>query len=197
MTQLTREQAFAVLERVGFPAGQFRTNTGVDMPFLTLVVAIGGAESDLTINAQGPPNNDGSIDRGWKQINSVHGYDPTLLLSDPVYTAQAALQILLQQGVRAWAAYGVRNSEGAYPYVRKLPPSFGGPVVGIGTKSAREINKSVQAFLNSQGTTTTQLVVDGAFGPRSEAALLAWKKIHHNDGSKVADAETWRRMGLR
>jgi peptidoglycan hydrolase-like protein with peptidoglycan-binding domain len=197
MTQLTREQAFGVLAKAGFPSGPFKTNTGISAPFRMVMVAIGGAESDLTVEAQGPPNKDGSVDRGWIQINSVHGYDEDLLKSDPVYTARAGLQILLQQGVRAWAAYGVRNAEGVYPYVRRMPPGFGGPDVGIGTKSVAEVNKSVQAFLNEQSTTTTPLVVDGAFGPRSEAALVAWKRVHHNDGAKVVNAPTWLKMGVQ
>ena len=162
------------------------------------MVAVGGAESDLFVDAQGTMNSDGSQDNGWLQINNKAwpSFDPELLLSDPVYCAKAGFQVFTIQGLRAWYAYQLKDGAPG-PYLRRMPPGQGGPDVGIGTKSASEINKSVQAFLNSATPKpAVPLVVDGAFGPKSEAALLAWKKVNHNDGTKVVNAATWLKMGL-
>lgn len=72
--------------------------------------AIGLAESNGEVDAQ-HTNSDGSIDRGWLQVNSVHKqYDPKKLLSNPVYTAKAGHDIYLTQGWRAWSTY----KSGAY-----------------------------------------------------------------------------------
>lgn len=193
--QLSREEAFRAFTEAGWPSGMFTANTGVRMPFQVLWTAVAGAESDLMVDAQGVPNANGTVDRGWLQINSVHEFDQARILSDPTYTAECALQILLGQGVRAWYAYQLNGAPG--PYVRRLPPSLGGPDVGIGTKSVTEINKTVQAYLNTSTLITTKLVVDGAFGPRSEAALVTWKRANHNDGTKVVDGRCWIKMGLR
>lgn len=55
-------------------------------------------------------------DYGLWQINSSHGFDPHRLVTDPLYNAQAALQVLRSQGFGAWATY----NSGAY---KKYVPS--------------------------------------------------------------------------
>lgn len=196
--RLTRESALAALAQAGFTDARIITNTGVSASTRTVMVAIGGAESDLYIDAQNTANSNGSVDNGWLQINSAAwpNFDPKLLLSDAVYTAKAGYQVFSTQGLRAWYAYQLKDGT-VGPYARRMPPGLGGPDVGVGTKAAVEVVKSVQAFLNrATPAANPQLVVDGAFGPKSEAALLAWKKINHNNGTKVVDATTWTKMGL-
>lgn len=193
MTQLIREEAFTALEKVGFPTGLFRTAHTGEVPFLTVMVAVGGAESDLTVDAEGPPNSNGTVDRGWLQINSVHGYDNERLLTDPAYTAQAAFNIFCAQGSRAWAAY----SSGAY--VRRLPPVYGGTVLGKTTMRSQpyELVKTVQARLNALKASAVPLVVDGAFGAKTEAALIAWKKTTKLEPHGLVDGPTWTALGVR
>lgn len=70
-----------------------------------IMAAIGMAESGGRIDAIGGPNDDGTYDYGWLQINSSHGYDKARLLSDPVYTARAGVAIERSQGLGAWTTY--------------------------------------------------------------------------------------------
>ena len=197
--RLTREQALAALAQAGFTDVKITTNLGHSVPVRVLMTAIGGAESDLFVDAQSPSNSDGSVDNGWLQINSRAWpkYDPTLLRSDAVYCAKAGFQVFSIQGVRAWYAYQLKDGTPG-PYVRRMPPGMGGPDVGIGTKAANEVVRSVQAFLNrATPAANPQLVVDGAFGPKSEAALMAWKKVNlPADTSKVVSEVVWQKMGL-
>lgn len=194
-TPSPRRAAFDLLRDVGFPTGEMVTNTGHRVPFLTVMVACAEIESDLYIDAQGPPNTNGTVDRGWLQINSVHGYDEDRLLSDARYTAVAGLHILLRQGMNAWASYSKK------PYVNRMPPCYGGPVIEQGQTNERV--KSVQEFLNNDldyAGTTSALTTDGAFGPRTAVALATWKKRYHDDGHGRIDGLVWQRMqnrGLR
>lgn len=74
-------------------------------------IAICLAESSGAIGAINRDNPDGSIDRGLWQINSSHAqYDPTKLVSDPLYNCQAAFAIYHSQGYGAWTTY----TNGAY-----------------------------------------------------------------------------------
>lgn len=77
---------------------------------IPVMVAIGGAESGWNVAAESPPNDNGTVDEGWLQINSVHGYDSARLRSDPVYTARAGYQVYKKQGLAAWSTY----NSGAY-----------------------------------------------------------------------------------
>lgn len=77
---------------------------------IPIMVAIGGAESSWNVAAESPKNTNGTIDYGWLQVNSAHGYDPARLKSDPVYTARAAYAIYKKQGLGAWSTY----NNGAY-----------------------------------------------------------------------------------
>lgn len=82
------------------------------------MVAIGGAESGWNISAESPKNTDGSTDYGWLQVNSIHGYDPVRLKSDPVYNARAGYAIYKRQGLTAWSVY----NNGAYKsFIGKTP----------------------------------------------------------------------------
>jgi hypothetical protein len=96
-------EAAAALSNAGWPA-----------VMIPQMIAIGLAESGLRVDAVSPKNRNGTTDRGWLQINSVHGYDAGKLTSDPVYTAAAGLNIWKSQGLRAWSTY---NSGKAGPTV--------------------------------------------------------------------------------
>jgi len=54
-------------------------------------------------------NNNGSIDRGIFQINSIHGYSESQLLN-PKDNIRLAYQIFKKQGWQGWSAY----NSGAY-----------------------------------------------------------------------------------
>lgn len=96
--------------RAGTPADWLK-QAGWPSNLIPIMVAIGGAESSWRVNAVSPPNTNGTVDRGWLQINSSHSqYDPQKLTSDPVYTARAAYQIYKEQGLAAWSTY----TNGAY-----------------------------------------------------------------------------------
>lgn len=114
----------------GTVTGRNRRNTGGNTPadwlkqggwpssLIPTMVAIGGAESGWNIGAVSPKNTNGTVDRGWLQVNSVHGYDDARLTTDPVYTARVAYQIYKSQGLEAWSTY----NNGAYKgFMGKTP----------------------------------------------------------------------------
>lgn len=86
---------------------------------IPIMTAIGGAESGWKVDAVGGPNDNGTYDYGWLQINSVHGFDRERLLSDPVYTARAGLKIYRSQGLEAWSTY----NSGAWKSYRGQRPT--------------------------------------------------------------------------
>ena len=76
--------------------------------------AIGCAESDLTADAVGPPNYNGTRDYGWLQINSIWfngtAYPSVAAFSaaaktDPIQSAVGALVIYGHQGLEAWSTW--------------------------------------------------------------------------------------------
>lgn len=97
------------------------TQAGWAPNMIPIMVAVGGAESGWRVDAESPPNDDGSIDYGWLQINSKHGFDPARLKSDPVYTARAGKQIYREQGLGAWSTY----NNGAYKSFMGQRPTVG------------------------------------------------------------------------
>lgn len=198
MTQLSRSQAYNFLIQARCPVTPILSNAGVTLSTAVLMVGIGSAESDLVVEAQNIHNKDGSIDNGIWQINSLAHpqWDGERLRTDPLYCAQAAVDVLLRQGLRAWYAYQLPDGT-AGPYLRKMPPGQGGADLKVGY-SAPLLVKSWQALLNaSTPTLDTPLVVDGGFGPKTEAATVAWKTLHHNDGAlKVVNAGTWKKAGI-
>lgn len=94
----------------GFTLADYWTQGGGARNLAPIMAAIGMAESGGRIDAVNGPNDDGSYDYGWLQINSSHGYDRAKLLSDPVYTARAGVAIERAQGLSAWTTY----TSGAY-----------------------------------------------------------------------------------
>jgi hypothetical protein len=98
---LTPAQALDVCYQAGF-----RFGTGI-----IFMPAIGWAESRLVTDAR-HTNADGSIDRGWLQINSIHTNISDADCDDPAKAAQYAFDHLSNQGTSfgAWAAF----SSGAY-----------------------------------------------------------------------------------
>jgi hypothetical protein len=73
------------------------------------MAAIVMAESGGKMDAQNK-NTNGTIDYGPYQINSSHGFDPQRLMSDPVYSTDAAISVFKSQGLTAWTTY----TSGAY-----------------------------------------------------------------------------------
>ena len=70
---------------------------------INIAVAIAMAESSGNPTAT-HSNSNGSTDYGLWQINSVHGYNPTLLLQ-PLYNAQAAFKISGGSNFSPWTTY--------------------------------------------------------------------------------------------
>lgn len=162
VNRLNRTQARLALYAGGWPLDLFDTMT-----------AVGAAESSLLVDVVGPKNADGSEDLGWLQVNSryVTGgpkYDRIRLLSDPAYNAKCAFQIFKDQGLGAWVAY----TSGAH--VKFMPPHLGGPDLGVGAR-AWFLVEELQSVLNHAGAA---LVIDGAFGPKTKAALTAWQQAN-------------------
>ena len=77
-----------------------------------IATAIALAESGGNAGVTSRPNNNGTVDRGLWQINSVHKeYDPAQLVNDPGYNARAAFA--LSGGGRVFKPWSTFNS-GAY-----------------------------------------------------------------------------------
>lgn len=206
--RLTRHQAFGLLAEAGFPSEAITTQIGLVAPLRVVLVATAEMESDLHVDAQGPPNSNGTVDRGWLQINAVHGFDADRLLTDPLYTAECAYDIYARQGVKAWSAYGRQwpAEDPPYRYLRRMPPGYGGaplipnPPTARQRTDQRELTRSVQQHLNSVLPDAPRLTADGVFGRGTRARLLVWKRAHHNDGHDRIDARAWMKMtaqGLR
>lgn len=111
--------------------GQLWIQAGGDPRLANTMAAVAMAESSGQTGAV-HKNNDGSIDRGLWQINSVHSqFDAQRLVSDPLYNAQAAVSIEKSQGLTAWTTY----SSGAYRQFlgsgSKFTPNYGGANGGI------------------------------------------------------------------
>ncbi len=198
MTQISRELAAHTLLQAGCPTTLVKTNLGFTMPLHWLMVGIGSAESDLVIEAYGPANADGSRDHGIWQINdrAWPNYDHERLRADALYNAQAAVKILLLQGLRAWYSYQLKDGSPG-PYARKMPPGRGGADLSYELRSRGLMVKSWQTALNKSSITSPKLVVDGGYGPMTEAATVKWKKAFYPDGGNVAvNSGTWTRAGL-
>lgn len=80
-------------------------------PSVVIAVPIALAESGGKIAAVNH-NKNGSTDYGLWQINSIHGYDPQRLVSDPNYNADAAVAIWKSAGGK-WTPWSTYTS-GAY-----------------------------------------------------------------------------------
>lgn len=67
------------------------------------------------------------------------------------------------------------------------------PVLRQGPNSVwpRVTVRSLQYLLNAHGA---RLTVDGAFGPLTRSAVIAFQRGHHLAASGVADAATWRAL---
>ena len=89
---VTPSQMAAALRRAGFP-----------IVVIPVMIAIGLAESGGNVHAT-HANNNGTIDYGVWQVNSVHGFNPdTLLTLDG--NASAAKAVYDKQGLHAWSTY--------------------------------------------------------------------------------------------
>lgn len=80
---------------------------GGDPQYAGMAASIAMAESGGN-NEESKPNTDGSIDRGYWQINSVHGSQSTL---DPLANAKAAVAI--SNNGKDWKAWSTAYSDGA------------------------------------------------------------------------------------
>lgn len=94
MAVISGAQVAALVKAAGFPASVHVT-----------MVAISKAESGWNTTAVNTANNDGSIDRGLFQINSIHRFDAARLTSDAKYNTECAKRIYDSQGLGAWSVY--------------------------------------------------------------------------------------------
>jgi hypothetical protein len=69
------------------------------------MIATAMGESNGELGAVSPPNNDGTRDRCAWQINDVHHFDHTRLVTDWHYCANAAERVYHEQGLSAWSVY--------------------------------------------------------------------------------------------
>ena len=69
-----------------------------------IMIAIAHAESGLNPGSINTKNNNGSIDVGLFQINSIHGYSKAELLNVD-FNLQIAKAVYDNQGITAWSAY--------------------------------------------------------------------------------------------
>lgn len=111
---------------------------------LTMAIAIALAESGGNTTATNH-NTNGSTDYGLWQINSSHSqYNPTLLLSNPAYNAQAAFQ--LSSNGSNWRPWCTAYSDGACG-------SRGGTFLGTGSPYQKYLAQA-QAVVSGQGVAT-------------------------------------------
>lgn len=66
--------------------------------------AVAKAESGLCVSAQGPTNDNGTVDYGLYQVNSTHGYSLECLYAAACNT-DAAMYVYELQGWGAWTVY--------------------------------------------------------------------------------------------
>lgn len=124
MAVLTGPQVAALVIENGFPEEH-----------RVIMVAIAKAESGWRTDAINTANRNGSVDRGLFQINSVHGYDPARLLSDPRFNTQCAKRIYDSQGLKAWSTYNADKHVAYMPEASQAVANAGGltgmpPVAG-------------------------------------------------------------------
>ncbi len=88
--------------------------TEFDVPQLVTAVSIALAENPGRRIDATNENTNGSTDRGLWQINSVHNFDASELLSDPQYNANAAFAVWKERqdrtgdGFKAWTTFPVK-----------------------------------------------------------------------------------------
>lgn len=98
----------AVLTRA--QVAQYAAQAGFKGDALTIALAVAQAESSFKSDAINH-NTNGSTDYGLWQINSIHGYNSSQLLGNPLYNAQAAYKISGSgTNWRPWTTY----TTGAY-----------------------------------------------------------------------------------
>lgn len=159
-------------------------------------------------------NADGSTDYGLWQINSVHGYDSERLLSDPIYNAKAAKEILESSGMGAWFAplsgptghvdsalaakiRAAVSGKGVAGSKSKFTPKFGLtghiPLTVGGLKSkplgeaAKALPKAIQGLLSQPGLSFSQRLGIGQFA--GEQATSTFQPLLDENGNPVLDEE--------
>lgn len=108
---------------------QFARQAGFTGDALAIAVALAMAESSGDTKAT-HVNTDGSVDFGLWQINSVHKqYNPSRLLNEPLYNAQAAYGISGRgRSFTPWTTY----NSGAYLKYFTPASALGNPTSGLG-----------------------------------------------------------------
>lgn len=120
---ITTNQAAAALKRAGMPVNK-----------IGLGVAIGMAEcgGHLDAHATSPPNQDGSIDRGWAQINNKAHPNVTDAQAYAVYGCAMAMTTISTEGqnFRPWTTFQhnlhlpyLKAGNAAADYIKNLPAS--------------------------------------------------------------------------
>lgn len=139
-----------------------------------MMAAIAMAESTGNVGAVSPKNSDGTVDQGLWQINSSHTqFDPTKLVTDPLYNAQAAVSVYKSQGLGAWSTY----TNGAYQQFLgtaaasqySLTRPGGGSGSGGGSSSGGDIVTALDSIGTQQST-----VLPVASGGIRTIGLFGW-----------------------
>jgi peptidoglycan hydrolase-like protein with peptidoglycan-binding domain len=109
----------------------------------------------------------------------------------------AALAIALAAGMAGVPAVsaGALAGHPAVPYALTAATGQGWPELRQGSNSAwpQATVRSLQYLLNAHGA---KLVVDGKFGPRTKAAVVAFQKAQGLSASGVVQAATWRALAV-
>lgn len=115
------------------------------------MAAIVMAESSGRMNAVDHDSN-GTTDYGPFQVNSVHGFNPHLLMTDPAYTTRAAIKVYKSQGLQAWSTY---NNGDYKDYLNggTSAPKYGGSRPG-GSNSP-DPTTQLKDYVNLRDTTRT------------------------------------------
>ena len=138
---------------------QLWINAGGAPSLANTMAAIAMAESSGQIDAT-HTNNNGSVDRGLWQINSVHSqYDANQLVTDPLYNAQAAVAIEKTSGLGAWSTY---NDQSYTAYLNKpdLIRGYGGTrpggaPVGTGSQQGQDVSSILGEYKSLRDTPRT------------------------------------------
>lgn len=127
---------------------------GFDESLIPTMVAIAGAESGYRNDAVNDKNRNGSIDRGFMQINSIHAgnsWYPTDF-NDPVQVAKAAKAIYDQQGLSAWSVY----TSGAYKSFLAAAPPIQNFVANTGSNGLMSAQTDQAMAFSGVPTTTAR-----------------------------------------
>jgi murein L,D-transpeptidase YcbB/YkuD len=127
------------------------------------------------------------------RMSSVRGRMPGLLGSTALAVALAAGTAGMSAPSAAASASGLAVPATGVSSAATAATLQAWPVLQEGSNSAwpRVTVRSLQYLLNAHGA---RLTVDGIFGPKTKAAVVAFQRAHGLTGSGVVQAPTWRSL---